>query len=77
MKPGTMILRLISRLEAGETLCLRRFQSDTGEGVEWWFEPSGKKAPPRTVERALGQGVIVPNHDGLFGDSQTFVLSDQ
>ena len=67
---------LIARVKRNGPLHLERFQSE--EVCERFFFLTERRAAAATVARRLIEGgVLVPQGDGLFGDSQTFVLSDE
>ena len=66
------MLTILNRLRAGQTLCVSFRKSEIGDDRIYWYEPSGIAAPRLTCEKAIERGLLVPNKDGLFGDSQTF-----
>lgn len=66
---------VLAKLSLGEVLCTGLKRSDVGDERYYWFEPSGKTAPPKSSEQAIAQGLLIPAGDGLFGDSQTYRLA--
>ena len=38
----------------------------------FWLEPSVKDVALKTCQLAIERGFVVPQNDGLFGDSQTW-----
>jgi hypothetical protein len=52
-------------------LCHSRYLIENGMVVEkWWLEGSGRRVSPHQAAWLLER--MVPNGDGLFGDSQTW-----
>jgi hypothetical protein len=47
--------------------------ADHGKAI-YHLEPSQKAVAPKTAELAMELGLIVPQGDGLLGDSQTWRL---
>jgi hypothetical protein len=66
------VQRVVSKCKLGEKLCVGLRHSEAGLERSYWFEPSGKNAPPKSSEQAISMGLLIPNGDGLFGDSQTY-----
>jgi hypothetical protein len=61
---------VIDRLRQGETLCKSIRHKETGETeLTFTFEPSGKRAGPKSAERAIECGLLAPGGDGLFDAS--------
>lgn len=69
------IRRIVMMCEAGQALCVAIKKSEVGDERAYWFEPSGKSAPPKSAERAIELGLLAPAGDGLFGDSQTYRIA--
>ena len=45
-------------------------------GIDQYFlEPGGKNVGQRTALRAISEGYVVANGDGLFGETQTYRVS--
>jgi hypothetical protein len=66
---------VIDRCRQGETLCKSLRRKETGETeINFYFEPSGRKAGPRSSQDATKTPFLVPNNDGLLdaGSSQTW-----
>jgi hypothetical protein len=64
-------IELLARCQAGEVLCHTRFANDVGSiSDRWWLERSGVPVRPDQANWLLER--LVPNGDGLFGDSQTW-----
>lgn len=70
IKVPKRVLIFVERLRKGE--CLAQENTPKGGKRQFWWEPSGKLAAQRSVEKAISLGLIVPAGDGLFGDSQTY-----
>lgn len=69
------VQRVIDKIRGGEKLC-KSFRNKLGGEVEvlFTFEPSGRRAPPKTSGDAIESGLLKALGDGLFGDdtSQTW-----
>lgn len=69
---------VIDRVKGGQRLC-KFFRNTENGGVEivFLFEPSGKKAPPKSSMQAIDSGELKPVSDGLFGaeTSQTWIAA--
>ena len=64
------------KCRSGQTLCKFLRQKDTGETETiFFFEPSGRRCGPKSAIAAIAAGLLKPNHDGLFGESQTWIAS--
>lgn len=69
---------IVDRVRSGEALCKSIRPMETGEAdITFTFEPSGKRAGPKSALRAIECGLLAPNNDGLFGapTSQTWVAA--
>lgn len=61
------VQRVIERCRSGALLCKQIRLKDGGESeVTFLFEPSGKKAPPKSSDMAIKSGFLRPRGDGLF-----------
>lgn len=61
------VQRVIERCRGGEVLCKQLRMKETGESeITFLFEPSGKKAPPKSSDMAVKSGFLRPRGDGLF-----------
>jgi hypothetical protein len=67
------VQRVLEQLGAGQKLCRQR-TPESGD-IFYFYEPSGKTCGPRTAQKAIELGLVVPNGDALFSDSdsQTWV----
>lgn len=69
------VLNIVKACENGQTLhyCNVTLRGGNSE-PQYWFEPSGKSAPPKSSRQAIDAGLVVPMGDGLFGglSSQSF-----
>jgi len=59
----------------GQVLCKQTAPRD-GD-TRYWLEPSGRSMPLLTCQRAIREGYILANNDGMFGDSQTFSIAPE
>lgn len=67
---------IIQRCKNGQRLCKSfRFKESGGTEVMYFFEPSGKRAGPKSAQEAIATGLLTPMHDGLLDDSQTWAAS--
>jgi hypothetical protein len=66
------IQKIVGACKAGQVLCLYIRHSEVGDERTFWLEPSGRTAGAKSAEEAIAAGLLVPNGDGLFGESQTF-----
>lgn len=73
-------LKLLARLEAGQTLC--RTSADTDEAVKkgggylYFTSPDNKRASPASSKMLIDRGYLRPVGDGLFAEvSQTFEVA--
>jgi hypothetical protein len=64
--------RVVAKCRLGERLCIVLKQSEAGAERYYWFEPSGKNAPPKSSQQAIELRLLIPQGDGLFDDSQTY-----
>lgn len=64
------ILAVLKAAKAGEKLC----KCNIGAKISWSLEPSGRAVEMQTAEQIIAAGLLIPQHDGLFGDdtSQTW-----
>lgn len=72
------VKRVIERCRAGQKLCKQIRLKDGGDSeVTFLFEPSGKKAPPKSSDAAIKTGFLKPMGDGLFDadTSQTWIAA--
>lgn len=61
---------IVDRVRNGETLCKSIRHKETGETeLSFTFEPSGKRAGPKSAERAIECGLLAPGGAGLFDAS--------
>lgn len=68
------IQTIVNACRAGEVLCMSVRQSEVGDEKNFWFEPSGRAAPPKSSQKAIDLGLLKPRGDSLFPDmrSQTY-----
>jgi hypothetical protein len=66
------IQKIVGAVKGGQTLCVYIRHSDVGDERSYWLEPSGRPARSKSAEEAIAEGLLVPNGDALFGDSQTY-----
>lgn len=68
---------VIEKVRAGERLCKSFRFKETGETeINFYFEPSGKRAGPVSAQRATETEFLRPLNDALFDDnSQTWVAA--
>jgi hypothetical protein len=69
---------VISKCRNGEKLTKSLRMKETGETeVSFAFEPSGRRAPPKSSADAISSGLLLPCGDGLFGaeTSQSWVAA--
>ncbi len=67
---------VIATVRNGQRLCKFLRQKTTGETeIQFFYEPSGKRVPPKSAVAATKSGLLSPSGDGLFSDefSQTWV----
>ena len=61
---------IIEKCRSGETLCLHlRTLRDPGDANDWFFEPSGRKAPPKSSVQAVSTPYLIASGDGLFDET--------
>ena len=65
------IRRLLIKMGGGKQVLCKQTAPRGGED-RFWLEPSGKDVAMKTCLLAIDRGFVVPNQDGLFGDSQTY-----
>jgi hypothetical protein len=73
------VQNIITKCRRGEKLTKSLRLKETGETeISFAFEPSGKRAPPKSSIDAINSGLLRPLGDGLFGadTSQTFAAAD-
>ena len=64
---------IIERCKNGQRLCKSfRFKESGDTEVLFFFEPSGKRAGPKSAQEAIATGLLKPLNDGLFDSSQTW-----
>lgn len=64
---------IIERCRNGQRLCKSfRFKESGDTEVMFFFEPSGKRAGPKSAQEAIASGLLKPINDGLFDNSQTW-----
>lgn len=66
---------IVDRVRAGQTLCKSLRLKETGETeVAFFFDPSNRRAGPKSAQAAVDSGLLAPNNDGLLGpeSSQTW-----
>ena len=65
------VRRVIERVKAGERLCKSlRLKEDGGDTeTVFFYEPSGKRAGPKSAQQAIESGHLKPAGDGLFDPS--------
>jgi hypothetical protein len=66
---------VIDRCRSGQILQKAfRFKEAGETEVTFTYQPSSKRAPPKSSEAAIASGLLRPNNDGLFDDgtSQTW-----
>lgn len=71
-------IRKVLAAMAGQTLCKTMTQpsplvADHGVAV-YHLEPSQKRVATKSAEEAIRLGLVSPNRDALFDDSQTWRL---
>jgi hypothetical protein len=66
------VQEVVGACRGGQTLCLYIRHSDVGDERSYWLEPSGRPAGSKSAEEAIAAGLLIPNGDALFGDSQTY-----
>ena len=66
------LAKIVDRLRKGETLCKTMARNDRGWTVAYFFEPTNRPCSVKTAERAIASGLLAPNNDGLFGETQTW-----
>lgn len=78
VKVPKRILKIVDACKRGQTLHLALPRITNGETCRrYWFEPSGRAAPTKSTEQAIGLGLLKPAGDSLFSlaDSQTFTAA--
>jgi hypothetical protein len=64
---------IIERCKNGQRLCKSfRFKESGDTEIIFFFEPSGKRAGPKSAQEAIATGLLKPLNDGLFDASQTW-----
>lgn len=64
---------IIDRCKNGQRLCKSfRFKESGDTEIMFFFEPSGKRAGPKSAQEAIATGLLKPLKDGLFDLSQTW-----
>ena len=66
---------VIEKCRGGQSLCKSIRHKETNDAeVLWFFEPSGRRAGPKSAGAAINSGFLQPAGDGLFGpdSSQTW-----
>jgi hypothetical protein len=69
---------IIAKCRAGERLCKQLHHKETNEcELTFTFEPSGKRAGPKSAAQAIETAFLRPAGDGLLGNdsSQTFLAT--
>lgn len=67
---------VILTVRNGERLCKSFCFKETGETeINFYFEPSGKRAGPVNAQAATETEFLRPLNDGLFGSSQTWTAA--
>lgn len=67
---------IIERCKNGQRLCKSfRFKESGDTEIIFFFEPSGKRAGPKSAQEAIATGLLKPMGDGLLDDSQTWAAA--
>ncbi len=73
IKMSSRAAAIIERCKSGQRLCKAfRFKESGDTEIMFFFEPSGKRAGPKSAQEAIATGLLKPLNDGLFDASQTW-----
>ncbi|TQV80337.1 hypothetical protein [Denitrobaculum tricleocarpae] len=74
-KPTPAQRALMDKVRGGNPVCVEK-DGENACGLAYYYANGGHRPSPKTVQSLIKHGALIPQADGLFGDSQSFTLAE-